>query len=505
MAFAVVRRGGEGLLLIAALGVNYLLAARLRRWWPSAGEAWRTSIHRWGAPWFASYCRRHGALLIKLGQAVASRPDLLPLIYVDACAPLRDQAPARPFAALRTTLNRAYEGRLADHLPWIDETPLASASFGQVHRARLPDGTIVAIKIQHPDLGPKVAMDLSLLRLALRLFALVTPGWPTGMVYDEIARTSREEQDYLCEADAAERLRPVLAKRGLLVPQVRREHTREQVLVMEFAPGQTLSSLPIAEIDPRLRRDFANRIIDAWLDMALEVGFFHGDPHAGNFIVDGDRLWLIDFGMTASLGPHERVLYVRFLVCVARNDTDGMIDVLTDLGVVMPGADLEALKNLAREVYSQLAHLNPRSYKNSRRENELSEKVASFLRRMEGLAFPRHTILLTRALGLVEGLLGELVPEESLLTLARPRLARLSSLRGRLRDLLAEATERLKRLADLPDRIERLLSAPRTGPDFTPVLAALVLIAALQAPEPWRMWAACAAAVALILSVMSRK
>ena len=505
MAFAVVRRGGEGLLLIAALGVSYFFAARLRRWWPSVGEAWRTSIHRWGAPWFASYCRRHGALLIKLGQAVASRPDLLPLIYVDACAPLRDQAPARPFAALRTTLNRAYEGRLADHLPWIEETPLASASFGQVHRARLPDGTIVAIKIQHPDLGPKVAMDLSLLRLALRLFALVTPGWPTGMVYDEIARTSREEQDYLCEADAAERLRPVLAKRGLLVPQVRREHTREQVLVMEFAPGRTLSSLPIAEIDPRLRRDFANRIIDAWLDMALEVGFFHGDPHAGNFIVDGDRLWLIDFGMTASLGPHERILYVRFLVCVARNDTDGMIDVLTDLGVVMPGADLEALKNLAREVYSQLAHLNPRSYKNSRRENELSEKVASFLRRMEGLAFPRHTILLTRALGLVEGLLGELVPEESLLTLARPRLARLSSLRGRLRDLLAEATDRLKRFADLPDRIERLLSAPRTGPDFTPVLAALVLIAALQAPEPWRIWAASAAAGALILSVMSRK
>ena len=505
MAFAVFRRGGEGLLLIAALGANYLLAARLRRWWPSAGEAWRTSIHRWGAPWFASYCRRHGALLIKLGQAVASRPDLLPLIYVDACAPLRDQAPARPFAALRTTLNRAYEGRLADHLPWIEETPLASASFGQVHRARLPDGTIVAIKIQHPDLGPKVAMDLSLLRLALKLFALVTPGWPTGMVYDEIARTSREEQDYLCEADAAERLRPVLAKRGLLVPQVRREHTREQVLVMEFAPGRTLSSLAIAEIDPRLRRDFANRIIDAWLDMALEVGFFHGDPHAGNFIVDGDRLWLIDFGMTASLGPKERILYVRFLVCVARNDTDGMIDVLTDLGVVMPGADLEALKNLAREVYSQLAHLNPRSYKNSRRENELSEKVASFLRRMEGLAFPRHTILLTRALGLVEGLLGELVPEESLLNLARPRLARLSSLRGRVRDLLAEATDRLKRFADLPDRIERLLSAPRTGPDFTPLLAALVLIAALQAPEPWRMWAASAAAVALILSVMRRK
>jgi ubiquinone biosynthesis protein len=505
MAFAVLRRGGEGLLLIACLGVNYLLAARLRRWWPSAGERWRSATHAWGAPWFASYCRRHGALLIKLGQAVASRPDLLPLVYVDACAALRDQAPKRPFAEVRPTLEHAYEKRIAEHLPWIDEVALASASFGQVHRARLPDGTLVAIKIQHPDLGPKVAMDLALLRLALRLFALVTPGWPTGMVYDEIARTSHEEQDYLCEADAAERLRPLLARHRVLVPQVRREHTREHVLVMEFAAGATLASIRISDLEPRLRRDFAERIIDAWLDMALEEGFFHGDPHAGNFIVDGDKLWLIDFGMTASLGASQRVLYTRFLVCVASGNTDGMIDVLTELGVVLPGADLDGLKALAREVYSQLAHLNPRAFKNSRREQDISEKVASFLRRMQGLAFPRHTILLTRALGLVEGLIGELVPEEGLLTLARPRLTRLANVRSRLRDLFNDARERLKRFYALPERIERLLSAPRSGPDFTPLLTALVLIAAMQAPEPWRPWAVGFAGGALLLSVMKRR
>lgn len=291
----------------------------------------------------------------------------------------------------------------------------------------------------------------------------------------------------------------------VLVPQVRREHTREQVLVMEFASGTTLASTKISTLDPELRREFAIRIIDAWLDMALEAGFFHGDPHAGNFIVDGDRLWLIDFGMTASLGPPERLLYARFLVCVARDDTDGMIDVLTELGVVLPGADLNGLKSLAREVYSQLAHLNPRSFKNSRRERDISDKVTSFLRRMEGLAFPRHTILLTRALGLIEGLIGELVPDDNLLSLAKPRLLRLASLRGRIRDLWSEATSRLKRLADLPERIERLLAAPRTGPDFTPLLAALVLVAALQTVEPWRMWAASAAGIALILSLMRRR
>ncbi len=500
-------RGAEGLALLLGLGSSYLLATWVERLWRVPGQAWKQRIHSVGAPWFAAFCRRHGALLIKIGQVVASRPDLLPLAYVDACSGLRDRAPARPFAIVNQALERAYEGRVADHFAHIEQQPLAAASFGQVHRARLHDGTSVAIKVQYPDLGPRVAMDLALLRLGLRLFALVTPGWPMHLFYEEIARTSREEQDYLCEATAAERLRPLLAKRRVEVPRILFEHTRDTVLVMEFAAGTTLASFDLARLTADQRRELTGRIIDAWLDMALEAGFFHGDPHGGNFILDTSgpqpRLWLIDFGMTASLDAGVRLIYARFLRCLVRDDTDGMVDTLTELGVLLPGADLNGMKALAREVYGSLAQLNPRSFKGSRREQELSDKVAGFLRRARGLAFPRHTILLTRALGLVEGLVGELVPDESLLNLAKPRLRRLASPRMLLRDLLRDARDRLQRFAGLPDRIEATL-ATRSGPDFTPLVAALVLIAALQSPEPWRPWAVSIAGLALLGSLLRR-
>ena len=504
MRLPLVRRVGEGLALIGILGTAYLITSRVERWWARPARAWKQRVHGFGARWFASYCRRHGALMIKLGQVVASRPDVLPLAYVDACAALRDQAPARPFAVVYQALERAYEGRVADHLVKIDKQPLAAASFGQVHRAQLPDGTPVAVKIQYPDLGPRVAMDLALLRLALRLFKLVAPGWPLGLFYEEISRTSREEQDYLCEATAGERLRPLLAKRGIAVPQVLFAHTRDTVLVMQFAPGTTLASTPLSSISPALREDFALRMIDAWLDMALEEGFFHGDPHAGNFIVDGERLWLIDFGMTATLTPAVRLKYVRFLRCLAGDDTDGMVEALAELGVLLPGADLADLKALARDIYSQLAHLSPRAFKGSRRERELSEKVSAFLRRCSGIAFPRHTILLTRALGLIEGQVGDLVPDRNLLTLAKPRLARLSSWRQQASDILSDLRDRVQRLAGLPERIEKLLAADRPGPDWTPLIAGLVLVAAMQAPEEVRMWAVGAAGLALVFSLLRR-
>lgn len=504
MALPLLRRAAEGLALIVVLGGAYFAVSRLERWWRRPARAAKQWLHARGAHWFASYCARHGALMIKLGQVVASRADVLPLAYVDACAALRDQAPARPFKVVRQALELAYEGRVSDHLIAIDETPLAAASFGQVHRATLPDGTPVAVKIQYPDLAPRVAMDLALLRLALRLFGFITPGWPMGLFYDEIARTSREEQDYLCEATASERLRPLLAKRRIRVPQVLFTHTRDTVLVMEFAPGTTLARTDLATLSAPLREDIALRLIDAWLDMALEEGFFHGDPHAGNFIIDGDHLWLIDFGMTASLTPAIRLKYIRFLRHLAADDTDGMVEALAELGVLLPGADLADLKALARDIYGQLAHLSPRAFKGSRRERELSEKVGDFLRRCSGIAFPRHTILLTRALGLIEGQVGDLVPERNLLTLAKPRLARLSSLHQQASDILSDLRDRLQRFANLPERIETLLSAERPGPDWTPLLAGLVLVAAMQAPEAARPWAVSAAGLALVFSLLRR-
>lgn len=502
---ALALRAGEGALILVAIGGPLLIAAVLGRVSRRAGRALAGRMHTLGGPWFASYCRRRGALLLKVGQVVASRPDLLPLPWVDACASLRDQAPPRPWPVVARTLEAAYEGRVADHLREIEHEALAAASFGQVHRARLADGTVVAVKIQYPDLAAKVAIDLALLRVALRAIGLAVPGWPVQLIADEIARTSRQEQDYLHEALAAERLRPLLAKQRISVPRVHLAHTRETVLVTDFAPGSTLARTDLASLPAALRQDLARRIVDGWLAMLLDDGLVHADPHAGNLILDGETLWVIDFGMTTEIGPRERLLYARFLARLARDDIDGMVDALAGLGVLLPGADLDRVRALAREIYGELGRLNPRAFKGSRREAELSAKVGAFLRGGGGIAFPRHTILLSRALGLVEGVVGELDPARNLIDLAKPAIARLSSPLGLARDWLDDAAQRLRRLADLPDRIERAL-AERRQPDATPVVAAALLVAAVLLPEgPWRLAAAAAAGLALLGWLIGRR
>lgn len=499
---ALAARAAEGLALILCIGLPCLAAAAVGRVSRGAAAAITGRTHAVGGPWFASYCRRHGALLLKLGQVVASRPDLLPLAWVDACAGLRDQAPARPWSQVEAVLGRAYEGRIADHLRDIEPAPIAAASFGQVHRARLPDGTAVAVKVQHGDLGPKVAIDLALLRLALRLVSLISPSWPVQLIADEVARTSRDEQDYLHEATAAERLRPLLARHRIDVPRVHLEHTRDTVLVTEFAPGETLARCDARTLPRARREDLAHRLVDAWLAMLLDDGLLHADPHGGNLILDGDRLWLIDFGMTTEIGPRERLQYARFLAKLARDDVDGMVDELVGMGVVLPGTEPADIRALAREIYGQLGSLNPRTFKGSRREAELSARVSAFLRRGGGIAFPRHTILLSRALGLIEGVCGELVPDQGILVLAKPRLRRLISPMGLAQDWLADAGQRLRAFLDLPERVERAL-ARQHGVDLAPLICGVVLIAAILLPEgPWRTAAAAVAGLALLFSLL---
>lgn len=505
-------RSLEGLALIAWLGPQYLAIIVLGRTWARPARAWRRVLDAHGARLLAAYARRRGALLIKIAQFIATRPDIFPLPYVDACASLRDQAPPRPWPMVRAALDRAYEDRADQHLARVEETALAAASFGQVHRAWLRDGSAVAVKVQYPDLGPLVQRDLALLRLALRLFAVALPGWPLQAVYAEIERTAREEQDYLHEGTIADRLRAQLAGAGISVPAVRWEHTREKVLVTEFVEGETLARLDIDRLDPGERRRIADALLDGFLACLLEGGCFHADPHAGNIMyqpVPGGtaRIWLIDFGMTATISTRDAALYRRFLACVRDHDTDGMVDVLVQVGFVLPGADRARLKELAREVYASLAHLDPQVFKGSRRQAELAAKISEFMRRMEGIVFPQHTLLLSRACSMLEGDCMLLVPGMNILELLRPRLSGITW-RAQLRRLIEEAKETWQALRALPDRIEAAVHAQHKAGPGAAIVAALLLIAALQLPDdptgrwPWlKALAAVLAGVAALLAM----
>jgi ubiquinone biosynthesis protein len=388
----------------------------------------------------------------------------------------------RPFAVARAVLDEAFEGAVAERFAAIEPEPIAAASFGQVHRAWLRDGRMVAVKVQYPGLARRVAADLFLTRVAMRLIRIAMRGFPFNDLASELERASRAELDYLQEAISADRLRPLLADHGIDAPRVVWEHTRSRVLVMQFAEGTTLARLDLAALPYERRIAMAERIVDAYLAMLLDAGFYHADPHAGNFIVGADgRLWLIDFGMTAAVSRREVELYRRFMLHVQRQDIDGMIDVMLRLGFIMPEAEREDLRRLAEELYENLQDAPPQALKGSTRQSDIGWRINEMLRRAEGLVFPQHTVMLSRATGMLEGLCGELVPEVSFLNLVRPLLTRRFTPWTEVKRFVEDAKQLWASLRTLPERMA--LMRQRANRTAHAVVAGCALLGATHLPE----------------------
>jgi predicted unusual protein kinase regulating ubiquinone biosynthesis (AarF/ABC1/UbiB family) len=496
-----------GLTLLAWLLPAYVLVlkvpmpARLRR-------ALRGAVDRAGAAVLAAHMRRNGGLLIKLGQYLASRPDLVPAPYAAACAGLRDQAPARPWAVVAPVLDAAWGGR-ADR-PQIEPEAIAAASFGQVHRGRLADGSMVAVKVQYPGLARAVAADLWVLRLAMRLLGLLLPGWPLQRMADEVADIARREMDYRLEAEAAERLRGPMAACGLRVPQVHAAWTANRVLCMAFAPGASLARTDLATVPAAERDRLARLLVRAFLDQMLDVGMFHGDPHAGNLIYDaasGD-LWLIDFGMVGTISPSEAAAYRRFLVALARQDPDGLVDAVVSLGFVLPEADLPELRRLAGEALRAIGDRPPAEVLDSAAGQAVAAQMDRFLRGLRGVVLPRNTVLLSRATGLLEGVCLTLTPDRNLIALARPHLGRLlaqqplDELRWQVRRLVGRVRTWLG--LDPPPPRPASSPPPTAGPWLLLTGGALVAVAAAVPWGPGAWIAAAAGGLLLIKAAFPR-
>ena len=499
--------------LILRLGIPYLVVLRLAAWFPRSFEKRLQKTHAWGAGVLYRFIVQQGGLLIKVGQYIASRPDIFPSVYIDHLGSLRDAIPPRSLDELRPTLDAAYDGKCSQHLQYIEPTALASASFGQVHRATTVDGHDVAVKIQYPNLRPGVLVDIATVRSVTWLLKPLLPGWPLDYIAEEIERSSNEELDYLYEGRNGDVLRKGLAEQGLRVPQIYWQHSREKVLVMEFVPGQSLAHFPIASLPESARFAIAETLIDGFLCQLLQERFFHADPHAGNIILDVHDdwtwdLWLLDFGMTARLEVREAELYGRFLLCLQRDDTDGMVDILEKLGYVLPGANKQALKDLAREVYGELGHMNPLTLKGSRRQADLAGKINSFMRKMKGLSFPRHTLLLSRASGLIEGLCMELVPERNVLDLIRPRLTKVLNWQTQLgwfAELLKDRFEQWQRIPDHIQSLQQRIDEVAERDDGVMLIVwTMAFFGSMLLPEDLRWWVAAGAALAFIITLRRR-
>ena len=279
-----------------------------------------------------------GPTFVKFGQLLSTRPDVVPPDIVAELRGLQDDVKPFPFDQVRRVLEDELGLTVEQAFLEFDELPIASASIGQVHRAVLPDGREVAVKVQRPAAPSQIEADLGLLYQAAKLLKERVRALefidPQELV-DEFARSIRLELDYGHEARNAETFHRNFARSDdVVVPRVVRQYSSARVLTLEYLRGRKVSELDLASMRPDERRAVAYHMADTWMAMVFRHGFFHADPHPANiFVLEDGRLGLVDFGQAGKLTDEDMSRLTRLFVDAATENVDAIPRRLRELGV----------------------------------------------------------------------------------------------------------------------------------------------------------------------------
>ena len=293
---------------------------------------------------FVAFAMDMGGLIIKVGQFFSVRIDLLPKEYIDVLLTLQDSIPAVPTPDIVAVIEDELGHPLKDMFPAFEDAPIAAASLGQVHRATLPDGTPVAVKVLRPGIEDLVATDLDILSRLLdmldRLFRLRELMDVEGLKAD-FTRTFGNELDYVKEGHTAEQFqRELLFNPHVDIPKIYWGYSSRRVLTMEFMDGVRIDNLQAIDAWGIDRHALAESLAGVFFSMVLTSGHFHADPHPGNVFVRPDGvIQLLDFGMVGTIEPSARGDYTALLAALVGRDANGIVDALARLKFLGPGAD----------------------------------------------------------------------------------------------------------------------------------------------------------------------
>ncbi len=456
----LVRRSREVVATLVRHGLGSLARElRLRRWpppWP-----WRSGTAA-DLPTHAARLRlaleEMGATFVKVGQILSTRADLLPPEVIGELTKLQDAAPAAPWSEVHALLEAELGRPLAEAFAELSPEPFAAASLGQVHAGVLPGGEQVAVKVLRPGVERQVELDLAVVKrlgaLAARNAALAP--WEPQQLVDELARTLRAELDYRREARSIQRFaRQLAGLSGLRVPRLHPELCTRRVLTMERLDGvriDDLASLAALGVD---RPALAHRMAEVLFRSALQHGFFHADPHPGNFRVLADgTLVMLDFGMMGYLARREREALMELLLALVTGDADRCADRLAELGVRGGGGEERRLRRQLAQLLFDYAELPFGELP----MGEVLGRVLEIARTLR-LSLPTELALLAKTVLMAEGLGMRLDPGFQLVPVARPLVR--EALAARLLppggDRLLQAALDLTGVArELPARARRL-------------------------------------------------
>ncbi|XP_058786589.1 protein ACTIVITY OF BC1 COMPLEX KINASE 8, chloroplastic isoform X1 [Vicia villosa] len=308
------------------------------------------------AKWLKESILRLGPTFIKIGQQFSTRVDILPQEYVDQLSELQDQVPPFPSETAIAIVEEELGAAVGDVFDQFDYEPIAAASLGQVHRARLK-GQEVVVKVQRPGLKDLFDIDLKNLRVIAEYLQKIDPksdgakrDWVA--IYDECASVLYQEIDYTKEAANAELFASNFKNMSYVkVPTIYWDYTTPQILTMEYVPGIKINKIQALDQLGVDRTRLGRYAVESFLEQILSHGFFHADPHPGNIAVDdvnGGRLIYYDFGMMGSISPNIREGLLETFYGVYEKDPDKVLQSMVQMGILVPTGDMTAVRRTAQ-------------------------------------------------------------------------------------------------------------------------------------------------------------
>jgi predicted unusual protein kinase regulating ubiquinone biosynthesis (AarF/ABC1/UbiB family) len=439
---------------------------------------------------FRALALRMGGVMIKVGQFLSSRLDVLPPEITDTLADLQDEVPAETFEDIRQSAERELGAPLTEKFEWFDAEPLAAASLGQVHRARLKveeeaDFREVVVKVQRPNIAAIVEVDLSALQRVGRWLMRYRPireHADVPALLKEFSSTVREEIDYLQEAKNAQAfLENFKDDRDVHVPRVVTSLSTVRVLTLEdvFAIKITdYDAISVAGID---RGEVARKLLDVYLEQIFEDGFFHADPHPGNLFVTpvppkkGSKrktvrwqLTFVDFGMVGHVPEDLRSALRETVVGVGTRDAARLIKSYKSLGFLLPGADTQALEQTSAAVFDRFWGMSMSELKNIRPGDvhDIGHRVRDVMVDMP-FQVPNDLLMLVRTVAILSGMCTGLDPNFNLWgqlePYARKLVAEETSSAFSLDNILEQLGGIVQVLVALPAQASRVLAQIETS------------------------------------------
>ena len=387
-----------------------------------------------------------GPTFIKLAQILSNRPDIIPEGLVKEFEKLQDRVPPVPFVQAKVIIETGIGRRIEEVFEYFNEVPIASASIGQVYRAKMLTGEEVVVKVQRPSVAEIIEQDLSIIMEAVRRMDRymkkqgVLNGEEVVRVFE---RAITKELDYQNEARNIDRFRTTYRHRtDFYVPKAYREFSSKQVLIMEFAKGCKITDVEQLKAWNLNPARIVEKGMDIYLSQIFEYGYFHGDPHPGNILVNEEgTIILLDFGMVGQLMKKDKYAFAGIFIAMSRFDAREMAQQLKKLSVEDNITDMRQFVYDLNDLIEDYAHL------------DVSESsIQDVIQRLQKIMYDYHitvpggVFLIFRAFAILEGIGKKLHPNFKTYEFIRPYGQKLLTDQLKPENLAAEASQRFSNL-----------------------------------------------------------